>query len=454
MTRAAEKAAEEEDMCLDDQEIECEELCSNEDDSLNQVGARDMREIVLTIGKLSNTIAQLQLKAQEPSPTQIPRDAVRIFNGSEDEYGPDEFIQDFAIQARACRLSEDSKARQLPLFLKGHALEAYANLSVENQQSFSAVAKWLRVHFSNPQAKSLAAAELKGRTMRKDETPRSYARELLKLGRMAYPKMESCDLQTFLLHEFTWGLPVPLRETILSLDVLTVDQAAATAQRLLTRRALCQKEDQVRHRTEVGVHQRDRPRNRSSSRRRHRRRHSSSSSSSSDSRSPPARSSRHVRASHDVGTRGNQRDYERDDYRRQQGRPPRDNRNQGPRNWQSRQFRQPPMSHPRPTFRQQYPEQQRQNFSHREGPRVAFNLPENREFRNSGNTAGGPTQPVRETERRRETPERPPREQGMRCFVCQRRGHLSRNCPHQNASRSTINVIQAETSPLAANAYH
>ena len=208
-----------------------EEFCDSQEFACHQ----DMKDLAATMGKLTSTLEGMQIRTPEPSLAPLPGEAIRAFSGMNDEYSVNEFIQIFALHARALKLDDDSKARQLPLFLTEYAFEEYGHLPSETQNNFQAVCHWLRAEFSKPQAKMVASAKLKNRTIRAGESPWAYARAMMKLARLAYPRTTYKDLQAILLADYIMGLPESLREQLFEFDLHGVDQAAAMADRLIAK---------------------------------------------------------------------------------------------------------------------------------------------------------------------------------------------------------------------------
>ena len=91
----------------------------------------------------------------------------------------------------------EEKALFLATSLKGIATLILSNLSSENRKNFDILVKALSNRFGASHQLELARAKFKARVRRRDESLLELAADLERLGRLAYPSVES-DLQNTL----------------------------------------------------------------------------------------------------------------------------------------------------------------------------------------------------------------------------------------------------------------
>ena len=185
------------------------------------------------------------MRALQERPTLLPSGEIKKFSGM-GQYTIKEFLDRFTLVARACHLSDAEKARQLPLFLTGTALDYYATLDRETQKNFKRLGIQLTHEFTDTQQQHLAAAQLRYRRMRPNETVQQYAAAMMRLARAAFPQIDQTTIESFLCNEFIFGLPEDLVGPLLDRDPQTIKEAAEMAQRILTRRQLCRMESYLR----------------------------------------------------------------------------------------------------------------------------------------------------------------------------------------------------------------
>ena len=119
------------------------------------------------------------------------REEFPIFSGDTDSnVAVNEFIERFLLFARAYQWGPDLRARTLPLFLAGRALDFYGSLPQTTKKQLSQVTKALSVRFDDDHRSRCAGLELTNRRKQKSESIGEYATCLRKLARIAFPRMD------------------------------------------------------------------------------------------------------------------------------------------------------------------------------------------------------------------------------------------------------------------------
>ena len=161
---------------------------------------------------------------------------VPIFSGdSECQISVSDFIDRYLLFARAYNWTKEDRARILPLFLAGRALDFYASQK-SKQKDFSEITKALKRAFDDNHSARCAALELRNRTQQPNESVSQYATALRKLAKTAFPRMKSADRNRQIVIDFIIGLAVPtVRNSVLDRDPEDMDEAEEIATRITNR---------------------------------------------------------------------------------------------------------------------------------------------------------------------------------------------------------------------------
>ena len=151
---------------------------------------------------------------------------IAYFSGEETN-GPsvNEFIDRFNLVARLYGFKNDVRARILPIYLTGRALDFYATLSKQVQKDYPKLVTALRNAFLNSHRSRCAVIELRNRTKRDDESIVQYADVMRKLARQAFPTATYADQNRNASLDFVFGLPTDLSSRVLDRNPETLDSA-------------------------------------------------------------------------------------------------------------------------------------------------------------------------------------------------------------------------------------
>ena len=108
--------------------------------------------------------------------------------------------------------SGEKKALAMASHLDGPAFECYARMSEEHQKDPAVVADELKQEFVKAERdQDTAIHELTGRSWRPGESPSSFAHDICRLAKLAYPGFGANALDTIARDCFLKGLPPELR---------------------------------------------------------------------------------------------------------------------------------------------------------------------------------------------------------------------------------------------------
>ena len=153
----------------------------------------------------------------------------------------DEFVDRFKLIARALAWTDKQKVALFPTFLSSYALECYRELSTATQTDFNLLIPELQKKLKTPHTERLSALTFRNRKLRPDESYGTFAAELKRLARSAYPTFKPDALETMATEVFIAGLPQDIQLYILEKDPQTVDDALVLAEKAIMRQKLIQK---------------------------------------------------------------------------------------------------------------------------------------------------------------------------------------------------------------------
>ena len=111
---------------------------------------------------------------------------MKVFSG-EDRQNFDNFVAQFALRAGGFGWSEEQQAAQLPVLLKGYALQCYKQIALPDQGNFQTVLTHLKARLNPKEQESFYQQQLVDRQQNPNESVTAFAAVVQKLIKGAYP---------------------------------------------------------------------------------------------------------------------------------------------------------------------------------------------------------------------------------------------------------------------------
>ncbi|KAJ1518892.1 hypothetical protein ONE63_011505 [Megalurothrips usitatus] len=175
-------------------------------------------------GQLVERLSQMQLQAGQDSRDRV---APPTFDGSRSWAV---FESQFNSAARRNGWSAEEKGCRLLAALRGPAADLVQTLPAADHENYAQLRARLASHYGAAQGSSAAQAEFQARKQRADEPLRTYATELSRLVRLAYPSWPEEPLQTTAHEAFVKGIADDaLRRQVRLRQTTTMDAALSAA---------------------------------------------------------------------------------------------------------------------------------------------------------------------------------------------------------------------------------
>ena len=154
---------------------------------------------------------------------------IQIYSG-EPQQSFEEFCDIFEIVTRASGLTDQRRAELMPAFLRGVALDKYKELNPN--LNYTQLKTALRQAFTNPADCKYKLAQLNARRQYADEPILTFAYEIKKLVKDAYPSFRDQDRERLGLQYFLDRMRPEVKDRLLGVDFATFEEALSKAQSL------------------------------------------------------------------------------------------------------------------------------------------------------------------------------------------------------------------------------
>ena len=197
-----------------------------------------------TIQNLQSQLDALRLLIGAPQPGAATNLHIPPYGSEPPNYGSfQEFAERFVLVARACQWPAMQRACILPTYLEGRALDCYRELPKAIQADFDTLVSELEEKLQLPGIEKQSAMKMKYRRMKPKESLESYASDIKKLARRAYPRMDEETRDSVALDHFLFGLTPDLQDKLIDRDFNSLEECLTVAQRIVMKRQLMEEEE-------------------------------------------------------------------------------------------------------------------------------------------------------------------------------------------------------------------
>ena len=144
---------------------------------------------------------------------------------------PRSWFSFYELVAASKKWDGETKALNLPLYLRNEALEAYIQLTPEQKGNYEAAKQALLLALCPQENERLVASQLHSVKQQAGETVRQFHRRVSNLSTQAYPGLETATLDRLVLDFFTNGLRSDLQFPFLTSSPRTMKEALSIASR-------------------------------------------------------------------------------------------------------------------------------------------------------------------------------------------------------------------------------
>ena len=161
---------------------------------------------------------------------------IKNFGGEEAQFP--EFLERFIMLSNAFDWDDKITAKRFPLHLCGLALDFYFELTDAVKGKWDDLKNAFKKKYINPESSKLFGREFRTRKQLLNEEVETYAHDLKKLAKMAYPLFTPQQIDAVLTDQFLLGLNRELQSALIDKDFDTFDGAVSKARSMEYRRKL------------------------------------------------------------------------------------------------------------------------------------------------------------------------------------------------------------------------